>query len=133
MAHSNTRFGLRILQLVSVQFPCQPYRNDALEDPFSENPAILNTFYNFTTFRNNEDGVLAEEMGWTIFDTFLVADSKRAGFEFYKTNYSKIGPMVSNALIVGQSQGNAATQPGYYNESFGIITPRNDGLNVTGV
>jgi hypothetical protein len=62
------------------KYPCQPSRNDNLEDPFSENPAYWATFENFITFKNNECGVLGEELGNVRFKNIMVADSKLAGF-----------------------------------------------------
>ena len=46
IAHSNGRFGLRILEMAPRKYPCQPSRNDALEDPFSENPTYPAVFEN---------------------------------------------------------------------------------------
>jgi hypothetical protein len=54
--------------MAARKYPCLPPRNDnynpaLFADPFEENPSILIEFKNFTTFKNNEDGVLAEELG----------------------------------------------------------------------
>lgn len=60
VAHSNTRFGLRVFQLQPRMFPCNPLRNDSnANDPYSFNPSIKSTFSNFTVYKNLEDGVLA--------------------------------------------------------------------------
>lgn len=85
VAHSNGRYGLRILEMSARKYPCLPTRNDdynieKFSDPFEENPAILIEFKNFTTFKNNEDGVLGEVLGYVKFTDFKVADSKLAGF-----------------------------------------------------
>lgn len=40
VAHSNVRFGLRIKELASATYPCNPIRNNLLDDPWSQNPSI---------------------------------------------------------------------------------------------
>lgn len=60
MAHSNTRFGLRLFHLYSRTFPCDPVRDDSIaDDPWINNPSIQSVFYNFTVYKNMENGVLA--------------------------------------------------------------------------
>jgi hypothetical protein len=59
-AHSNGRFGLRILEMRALQNPCGLYRNVSASDPFLDNPAVNSTFENFVTWKNNKDGILAE-------------------------------------------------------------------------
>lgn len=56
------------------------------------------------TWKNNEDGVLGELLGTIKFLNFKVADSKWAGFEAYKTNYSSAGATVENFMIIGKSR-----------------------------
>ena len=80
IAHSNGRFGLRILTMAPRKFPCKPSRNNELEDPFSENPSYPAVFENFITFSNNECGILGEYLGTIKFRNISVADSKKAGF-----------------------------------------------------
>lgn len=61
------RFGLRIFQLWSSQNPCKSIRNSGNLDPWADNPSIQNRFYNHLLYRNAEDGLLAEQIGNTIF------------------------------------------------------------------
>jgi hypothetical protein len=80
IAHSNGRFGLRILEMAPRKFPCEPPRDDTLEDPFSANPTYPAVFENFVTFSNHEVGVLGEILGTIIFKNMVAVDSKLAGF-----------------------------------------------------
>jgi len=81
VAHSNRRFGLRLFHLYSRKYPCQKIKNIANgEDPWAENPSMSSTFYNFTIYKNQEDAVLAEDVGNVHFNNFTVAESKKAGF-----------------------------------------------------
>ena len=70
VAHSNGRFGLRILEMAPRTFPCQPSRDDTLADPFSTNPSFETVFENFITWKNNEDGILGELLGDITFRNF---------------------------------------------------------------
>jgi len=90
IAHSNTRFGLRIFHLYSRTFPCSPIRNDSNAiDSWSDNPSIQSVFSNFTVYKNLEDGVLAEQTGNVIFDNFVIAENYHSGAEFYLANFTK--------------------------------------------
>jgi hypothetical protein len=50
-----------------------------------------------------------------------------AGFQAHKTNFTKEGAMLDNALIVGKSNENAAAES-YYDNSRGLIVPRTNGF-----
>lgn len=53
VAHSYTRFGLRVFQLFSRKYPCRSVRNDSnANDPWQFNPSIPSVFYNFTIYKN---------------------------------------------------------------------------------
>jgi hypothetical protein len=53
VAHSNTRFGLRIFVLAPRLYPCSPVRNDAdSKDPWQFNPSIPAIYSNFTIYKN---------------------------------------------------------------------------------
>ena len=82
VAHSNARFGLRFFILVPRMFPCQKERNpwNADGDIYADNPSIPTTYFNFTTYKNGESGVLAERIGNSLFKGFMIADSYRAAF-----------------------------------------------------
>jgi hypothetical protein len=79
-AHSNGRFGLRVFELFPRKFPCDPERNPLKPDPFVDNPSNEAIFENFTTWKNNEAGVLGERLGMVTFRNFKIADSKLAGY-----------------------------------------------------
>jgi len=106
VAHSNVRFGLRIFKLYSREKPCEPIRNDGLEDPWSDNPSVQSRFFNYVLWKNGEAGLLAEETGNMIFENFTIAESKLAGMEFYKTNFTKEHVVARNIAIIGKSYGN---------------------------
>ncbi len=67
VAHSNVRFGLRIFHLYSSEKPCEPIRNDSLDDPWSNNTSIQSRFSNYVLWKNAESGVLAENVGNVLF------------------------------------------------------------------
>jgi hypothetical protein len=127
IAHSNRRFGLRIFKLFSSTYPCQKIRNDNLLDPWSANPSIQNIFYNYVLYRNDEAGLLAEEMGNTIFRNFTIADSGVTNVQFHQTNYTKELVIAEDFAIIGQSNGNGPSNA-KINGVFGLISPRTDGF-----
>lgn len=57
-------------------------------------------------WKNGEAGLLAEETGSMIFENFTIAESKLAGMEFYKTNFTKEHVVARNIAIIGKSYGN---------------------------
>ena len=80
IAHSNTRFGLRVFQLQPRLYPCKPVRNDSnAVDSWADNPSIQSVFSNFTVYKNLEDGVLAEQVGNVVFDNFVIAENYHSG------------------------------------------------------
>jgi hypothetical protein len=44
-----------------------PSRDNTKPDPFLNNPSITAVFEKFTTWKNNECGILGEELGTVIF------------------------------------------------------------------
>lgn len=113
---------------------CSGYVPEELPNLYTEvgNAPLTSTFENFVTWKNREDGVLGEKLGSIIFRNMKIADSKHAGFEAYKTNYTTEGVSVENFMIVGKSN-NPETSENFYLESRGIIAPRTNGLSVTNV
>jgi hypothetical protein len=80
IAHSYTRFGLRVFQLQPRLYPCNPVRNDSnAVDSWADNPSIESVYSNFTVYKNLEDGVLAEQTGNVIFDNFVIAENYHSG------------------------------------------------------
>lgn len=132
VAHSNVRFGLRLFTIQSRQVPCQPIRNITAADPWVDNPSIQQVYTNFVTYKNMESGVLAEYMGNAVFRNFVILDSFRAGFQIHQSNFTKEEVVLTESIIVGRSQGNAATLAFHLN-SKAVIMPRTDGFAVTNV
>ncbi|EAR99597.2 IPT/TIG domain protein (macronuclear) [Tetrahymena thermophila SB210] len=129
VAHSYDRFGLRIFVLTNLKNPCSPYRDDSKPNPFIDNPSFTITWKNFVSYRNHEDGVLAEEVGNMVFDNFWLLDNKQSGFNVYLTNRTDEEVILRNSLIVGKSLGNPADDSDLEN-TRGLITPRTDGFRV---
>lgn len=114
--------------------PCKEYLAEAIPDFFGEtnNPVIISVFEDFVTWKNREDGVLGELLGSIKFINFKIADSRLAGFEAYKTNYSSVGASIENFMIVGKSS-NPEPDDQFYFESRGIIAPRTDGFSAKNI
>ncbi|KAL4484574.1 hypothetical protein ABPG74_019751 [Tetrahymena malaccensis] len=132
IAHSYDRFGLRIFILTNLQYPCQPYRDDRQPNPFVNNTSYTTTWSNFVSYRNNEDGVLAENVGNMVFNNFTLVGNKQSGFNVYLTNRTDEYVILQNSLIVGQSAGNPALIQDLQG-SYGAITPRTDGYRIENV
>jgi hypothetical protein len=126
VAHSNTRFGLRFFVLTPRTYPCNPTRDDTKLDPFASNPSIQQNYTNFTTFKNGENGVLAEQLGNALFYNFRVADSYRSAIELYITNFTREQVIIDTWVIVGRSQNNPNEVP--ILNSYAVIAPRTDGF-----
>ena len=94
VAHSNGRYGLRIFhQLMPVTYPCQAMVYDPTNttDPYWQNPLITAHFVNFTSYMNQQNGAIAEEVGDVRFENFKVADNLIAGIEFSNTDVTMDG------------------------------------------
>jgi hypothetical protein len=135
VAHSNTRFGLRIFQLYSRQFPCDPIRDDTIaNDPWQSNPSIQSVFSNFIIYKNLEDGVLAEQTGNVVFQNFTVGENYRSGFEFYLANFTRQPPSVVDCAVIGKSLSNAASNGTNYTLGMsGLRTPRSGVTSFTNI
>lgn len=72
--------------MTNLKEPCKPHRDDSLANPFLNNPSSTITWSDFVSYRNHEDGVLAEEVGNMVFDNFRLLDNKQSGFNVYLTN-----------------------------------------------
>ena len=104
VAHSNGRYGLRIFHRYNpTNIPCAGrWGLSEGTEPF------VTRFRNFTTFKNNRTGVIAEELGALKFHNLAIADNLFAGIELGITTP---GPWltssdeyhVQDALIVGAS------------------------------
>ena len=132
-AHSYLKFGLRIKVHAPRKFPCEPYRNDNVEDPWKENPPIPAVYENFVTWKIFENGIQGEYLGWVVFRNMQVADSREGAFEIQRTNYSGYGTTkIENALIIGKSKGNPSNDS-TYNNTAGILTAHNENLMIDNI
>lgn len=84
-----------------------PLRDHSLADPFSKNPSIESRFSNHTLYKNGEAGVLAEEMGNSIFEDFILADNYYAGFQAHLSNFTKEEVVFQNSVVIGRTQANS--------------------------
>lgn len=135
VAHSNGRYGLRIFhKLIPRQDPCRPINYNASnpEDPYHSNPLITAEFINFTSWKNKDNGAIAEQVGDVRFKNFKVADNLIAGIEFSLTKDVEDGyAQINNALVIGNSLN---AEPITKSSSFhGIITPRTENFQVHNV
>lgn len=87
VAHSNGRYGLRIFhRLIPRQNPCAAlvFDKDTTKPgfPYPLNPVIPAVFKDFTSWKNVENGAIAEQTGAVIWQNFKVADNMMAGLEW---------------------------------------------------
>lgn len=128
VAHSNGRYGLRIFhKLIPRQNPCSGLVYDPANttDPYWRNPLITANFYNLTSWKNNRNGAIAEQVGDVRFINFKVADNLLAGIEFSLTKDVVDGyAQIIDALVIGHS---ANAEEKLMSASLhGIITPRTE-------
>jgi len=98
-------------------------------DPES-NTSVTANFENFTTWKNAEDGVIANQIGDVRFVNIKAVDNVRAGIEVSLTREIWDGyAQINKALIVGLSTNNA-WEPAISFNQRGIITPRSDNFSV---
>ena len=62
--------------MASLKFPCKKSKDDSKKQIYLDNPSFTTVWENFITFKNLEDGVLAEYVGDQVFRNFMVSDSK---------------------------------------------------------
>lgn len=94
VAHSNGKYGLRIFHnLIPRLNPCKPifYNATNAANPYASNPLITATFENFTSWKNNRNGAIAEKVGDVRFVNFKVADNLVGGIEFSLTGETMDG------------------------------------------
>ncbi|CAK63336.1 unnamed protein product (macronuclear) [Paramecium tetraurelia] len=127
-SHSNGRFGLRIFQMAPRKFPCNDPANWVNDQPYIDNPSLQAVFEKFYTWKNNECGILGEELGNIYFKDIMIADSKFAGFQAHKGNFSTEGAVLDNAVIIGKSNHNANPDDTYYDGSRAMVVPRTNGF-----
>ena len=112
VAHSNGKYGLRIFhRYTPVENPCEGLKNQPDRDqPTGDGTTpVVTRFRDFTTYKNNRSGLIAEEFGALKFHNIVTADNLFAGIEF---GITAAGPWLSDsdeyqlqdALIVGESE-----------------------------
>ena len=67
---------------------------------------------------------MAEETGNMLFENFTIAESKLAGMEFYKTNFTKEHVKAKNFAIIGRSYGNPPANADQLSGAKGAILSR---------
>ena len=113
VAHSNGKYGLRIFhRFTPVEDPCAGLLSGThlkKEQPTGAGTAPQITFFrDFTSYKNNRTGLIAEEFGALKFQDIKVADNLFSGVEFGIPN---VGPWLTDSdvyqledtLIVGAS------------------------------
>ena len=133
VAHSNSRYGLRIFEnLIPREYPCLPfeYSGNPL-DPYPTNKPLISEFRNLVSFKNGRNGAIAESVGAVQFIDFKVADNKLAGMEVSLSDkiidgYAKI----VNGVTFGYTE-NADTIV-TEDSPRGIITPRSENFSISG-
>ena len=66
--------------MVSLKYPCRKSKDITKKNLYEDNPSFSTVWENFITFKNMEDGVLAEFVGNHIYRNFMVSDSKQSAF-----------------------------------------------------
>jgi len=113
VAHSNGKYGLRIFhRFTPVEDPCAGLNSGAhlnREQPTGTGTTPQITYFrDFTSYKNNRTGLIAEEFGALKFQDIKVADNLFSGIEF---GITAAGPWLTDsdtyqledALIVGAS------------------------------
>lgn len=71
--HSSKYIGMRIRRLLPRLYPCRNIRNDAYsDDPWKDNPSTPSLLSNFTIYKNQLYGLLAEQTGNLLIENFRV-------------------------------------------------------------
>ncbi len=132
VAHSNGKYGLRIFHnLIPRTYPCSPIVIDETNttDPYWRNPLITARFVNFTGYKNQRNGAIAEKVGDVRWENFKVADNLLAGLEFSLVSDVLDGAaQINGALVIGRSEN--AEERTLTTFSHGIITPRTENFQV---
>ena len=102
------RYGLRIFHnMVPREFPCNPivYDPTVPDDPWWKNRPITANFDDFTGWKNNRNGAIAEKVGDVRFNNFKTADNLLAGIEFSLTSeFGDNMAQINGALIIGKTE-----------------------------
>jgi hypothetical protein len=122
------RYGLRIFHnMVPRKYPCMPIVYDANvpENPYWKNPPITANFDDFTGWKNNRNGAIAERVGDVRFNNFKTADNLLAGIEFSLTaEFGDDMAQINGGLIIGKSSN--TEEKLNFASPHGIITPRTE-------
>jgi len=130
------RYGLRIFHnMVPRKFPCKAviYDSSRLDDPYWQNPAITAKFEDFTGWKNNRNGAIAERVGDVRFINFKTADNLLAGIEYSLADeYPGDGmAQINGALIIGKTINTDALLD--KKSPHGIIAPRTESFMIKNV
>ena len=115
-------------------YPCDDSKNFTNSaDPWADNPSIQGVFRNFTIYKCMENGVLSEDTGNLFFDNFVIAESWRAGIEFYTSNHTKEAPGLNNSAVIGVSDTNPHSDNVNYSTSSALWTGRSGPITFKNV
>ena len=115
-----TKYGLRINSIVSRTFPCwvsrKDFQNGVAVEPTLSNPPVLSIFKDFLAFNCRDNGVQAENVGYTLFTNLTLVQNRLSGIIIFTTNETTIQypAQVTNSLIVGYSNGNDLSNTSFY-------------------
>ena len=119
-----TKYGLRINSIVSRTLPCWSSRLDYElfliygkgTEPIFSNPPVLSIFKDFLAFNCRDNGVQAENVGYTLFTNLTLVQNRLSGIIILTTKETTIQypAQVTNSLIVGYSNGNDLSNTPFY-------------------
>jgi hypothetical protein len=136
VAHSNGRYGLRIFhKLIPLTYPCAGVMYNASNptNPYHNNPPITAHFVNMTSWKNQRNGAIVNEVGAICLENFKVADNLLAGIEFELADAHIVGyANVCSALVIGHSE-NADEMTRRSTTLQGIIGARTEGLTFNNI
>jgi len=79
-------------------------------------------------FKNGECGLLAEQTGHLIFTNFTCAENKRAGAEFYVSEFTEKPVEIRNSAMIGITTGNPQGS-----STIGIVTPGSGNIRIDNI
>jgi hypothetical protein len=89
-------------------------------------------FQNFTSWKNQQSGAIAETIGYVTWENFKVADNLISGLEVSLSTQTADGTaQINGAIVIGRSANADATTNSTF--SYGITTPRYENFQVHNV
>lgn len=94
------------------------------EDPYWQNPPLETNINNFTSWKNNRDGAIAQYLGYVKFNNFKVADNREAGIQMSILTLIGDYAGIFNSLFIGASA--AAEDLTFASAPYGAQGPRSE-------